>query len=305
MWTRRLLSATGTGAAIRTYVSRAHPTPIPEFPIAQAIETVLKDAEQRRIKREERWETKKLRVQPTEDGEKATPYRNVDETVEVALNLNLDPRKPGQALRGSLALPHGTGKKMTVLVFTADDSQQQMALESGAAYAGGKSLVQDVMEGRVPLDSIQRILATADAMPMLKPAARLLGPKGLMPNAKVGTLLKEGTSISTAVQEQLAGQAQYRTDKNGIVHLGIGRYSMGHEKLQENLRFFFSSLWEAKPESYGKGKKKSAGKQKKTGAKAKYFLRAFLSSSQQKGSIKVDVRTIEPTSPFFMLEVPK
>jgi large subunit ribosomal protein L1 len=241
-----------------------------------------------------------------QDGEEATPYRNQDETMEVALNLNIDPRKPGQALRGSLSLPHGTGKKMTVLVFTADDAQQQTALDSGAAYAGGKSLVQDVMEGRVPLDNIQRILATADAMPLVKSAARLLGPKGLMPNAKVGTLLKEGQDISKAVQEQLAGQAQYRTDKNGIVHLGIGRYSMGHEKLQENLRFFFSSLWEAKPESYGKGKKKAGGgKQKKAGAKAKYFLRAFLTSSQQKGSIKVDVRTIEPTSPFFMIEVPK
>ena len=225
------------------------------------------------------------------------PYRNQDETIELALNLNLDPRKPGQALRGPLSLPHGSGKTVKCVVFTRDASAAQAALEAGALHAGGEEIVNQILEGTIPLD-FDRALATPDMQAVLgQKLARMLGPRGLMPNAKVGTLIPSADKLVDALKEQLAGQVQYRTDKAGIIHLGIGKGSFGSEKLLDNLRTTLSEIYEVKPESFGKGKKKSSSSKN-----TKYFLKAHL-TSQQGPSVRMDLRTVDPTSVFFMGEV--
>jgi large subunit ribosomal protein L1 len=226
------------------------------------------------------------------------PYRNQDETIELALNLNLDPRKPGQALRGALALPHGSGKTVKCVVFTRDEAAAKEALEAGALHAGGEEIVNQILEGTIPLD-FDRALATPDMQAVLgQKLARMLGPRGLMPNTKVGTLVPSPDKILPVLKDQLAGQVQYRTDKTGIIHVGVGKGSFGSEKLLDNLKTTFNEIYEAKPESFGKGKKKSSSSSKNQ----KYFLKAFLTASQGK-SVKLDLRTVDPTSTFFMSEV--
>lgn len=225
------------------------------------------------------------------------PYRNQDETIELALNLNLDPRKPGQALRGALSLPHGSGKKVDCVVFTRDEQAAKEALEAGALHAGGESLVNQIVDGTIPL-TFDRALATPDMQAVLgQKLARMLGPRGLMPNAKVGTLVPSPDKLVSVLKEQLAGQVQYRTDKAGIIHLGIGKGSFGSEKLLDNLKCTLNEIYEVKPENFGKGKKKSSSSKNQ-----KYFLRANLTSTQGK-SVRLDLRTVDPTSVFFMGQV--
>jgi len=237
---------------------------------------------------------------PKEDG----PYRNQNETIELALNLNLDPRKPGQAVRGALSLPNGTGKQVNVVVFTSDEGGDtiQAAKDAGASHAGGASLIESIQNGDIPVN-FDRALATPDMMPQLSKIARILGPRGLMPNAKLDTI-QPAAKMADAVKAQAAGMLQYRTDKNGIVHAGVGRGNFSEEELAENIREFMTAIQEAKPESYGKGKKKSGGpgKGKSAGAKkdAKYYLKAYLTSTQGKGSVNIDIRTLDPTSTHFM-----
>ncbi len=153
------------------------------------------------------------------------PYRNQDETVELSLCLNLDPQRPGQALRGSLPLPHGTGKKVNVVVFCSDDDKETIAAakEAGANTVGGLSIIQSISSGEIPL-TFDRALATPDMMPNLSRVARILGPRGLMPNAKLNTI-QPPEKISEAVAAQASGMVQYRTDKNGNVMAGIGKGS--------------------------------------------------------------------------------
>jgi len=239
-----------------------------------------------------------------EDG----PYRNQDETIELALNLNLDPRKPGQAIRGSISLPHGTGKKVNVVVFTSDDQSEtiQSVKEAGAAHAGGASLIQSIANGEIPVN-FDRALATPDMMPQLSKIARILGPRGLMPNAKLDTI-QPADRLAEAVKAQAAGMVQFRTDKNGIVHAGVGKGSFTPEQLSDNIREFMNAIQTIKPESYGKGKKKTGGagkdKGKGGGGKDKFFLKAYLGASQAKGSLNVDFRTLDPTSSSFMAVAP-
>lgn len=225
-----------------------------------------------------------------EDG----PYRNQDETVEFVLNLNLDPRKPGQNLRGVVALPHGTGKQVKVAVFTDDAATAKKALELGATYAGSEELVDQIVNGTVPVDSFQRTVASQDMMHYLtQKLARTLGPRGLMPNAKLGTVVKTPEALFKVLGDQLAGQAQFRTDKAGIIHIGVGKGSFGPEKLIQNIQAVINALYESKPEAYGKGKKPS-----KT---AQYVLRGNLTATQGKG-VPIDLRSIDPTSPYFLAE---
>jgi len=227
-----------------------------------------------------------------------------DETIELALNLNLDPRKPGQALRGSLTLPHGTGKKTAnCVVFTTDLEAQEKALAAGASHAGGESLVDSIVQGEIPVDTFQASLATKEIMPYItKKAARLLGPRQLMPNVKVGTLVETTDELVEAVQTQVSGkELTYRTEQDGIVHVPVGKYSFGIEKLLDNIGAVMKELFEVKPENYGKGKKKSVGKkgqaQKKT--QAQYLLRAHVCSTQSP-SFRIDLRTVDPSNPFFL-----
>ncbi len=210
----------------------------------------------------------------------------------MALNLNLDPRKPGQNLRGSVKLPHGTGKLVKVAVFTADAPSAKEALEAGASFAGGEELVDRIVDGTITVDSFDRTVASQDIMSYLSSKlARTLGPRGLMPNVKVGTLVKSSDALLKAVGDQLAGQAQFRTDKAGIIHIGVGKGSFGADKLLDNIKEVIAALYQNKPEAYGKGKKPS-----KT---AQYVLAGNLTSTQGSGH-RIDLRTIDPSSTYFL-----
>jgi len=297
------------GCATRSYVSRAHPKPIPTFPITEALQFVLEDCERRREKRERKEIFYNMRVEKQKEQNKTMPAwtrGHPDETIELALNLNLDPRKPGQSLRGSVSLPHGTGKKTAnCVVFTNDPEAQEKALAAGAYRAGGESLVDEIVQGDIPVTSFQASVATTDIFAALsKKAARLLGPRKLMPNAKVGTLVDTPEELVEAVRTQVSGkELMYRTEKDGIVHVAVGKYSMGKDKILENIGEFLKELFNAKPESYGKGKQKVAAKKgqavKKT--QPQYVLRAHICSTQSKG-FRIELRTIDPTSPFFMTD---
>lgn len=303
-----------------TYVTRAHPKPIPEFPVPDALQTVLQDVERRRLLRMKKAERLLKKASPVAAATETTTTANSkpprvlkhpDETIELVVNLNLDPRKPGQALRGSLTLPHGTGKKPSggggIVVFTADEAAAAAALQQGASHAGGEALIDSIVAGEIAVGSIQAALATPDIMPMLtkKGAARLLGPRGLMPNAKVGTLLPTVPELLAAVDTQLAGkEVSYRTEKEGIVHVPVGKDSFGMDKLLDNIGAVMKTIFDAKPDNYGKGKKKKAGKkgQAKSTKQPKYLLKAALSSTQGPG-VRVDLRTVDPTSAFFLTGV--
>jgi len=240
---------------------------------------------------------------------KISPTINLlDETIELVLNLNLDPRKPGQALRGSLELPHGTGKKQqAIIVFTNQPALKQAALEAGAAYAGGvddsDTLLDDLVQGKIPLTNIQRAVATSkDVLPMLTKTpglARLLGPRGLMPNPKDGTVMDQSTvspqDVKEMVESQMAGkEVMYKTEKEGILHIPVGKASFGMDKLLDNIGVLLKEVFRIKPEQYGKGKKKPS-----SGKGTRYLLKASVSSTQGKG-VALDLRTLDPTSPFFL-----
>ena len=195
-----------------TYLSRAHPRPVPEFPVNEAMQMVLEGIEERKEKRVKKWERNAPKRQAKglqDDG----PYRNQDETVELAINLNLDPRRQGQALRGSLVLPHGTGKTIQCLVLTKDADAVEKAKVAGHE-AGGEELLEKLMGGEVSLDTFQRALCTKDILPdVQKKAARLLGPRGLMPNPKTNTVFDEGSVLLAALNEQ-SNTITFRTESS-------------------------------------------------------------------------------------------
>jgi len=278
---------------IRSYISRAHPSksPTPAYPIGDAVSGVLTGVLERMKKREARWERykeKRLKAGVKDDGE----FRNQNETIELILNLNLDPRKPGQSLRGSLTLPNGTGKKIKVAVFTSDAQTITAVTDAGASVAGGLDLIEAIEKGEQPVN-FERALATPDIMPQLSKIARVLGPRGVMPNVKVGTIQPD-SAIVDAVKQQTEGMVQYRAEKNGSIQVGIGKASFGEEALLQNIRTFLDEMENVKPESFGKGKKK-----KESSKNAKYYLKAYLTATQG-GSFNLDLSTIDPTSNHFM-----
>lgn len=245
----------------------------------------------------------------TKSSSTTSPKINLlDETIELVLNLNLDPRKPGQALRGSLELPHGTGKKQqAIIVFTNQPALKEAALQAGAAYAGGAddndTLLDDLVQGKIPLTNIQRAVATSkDVLPLLTKTpglARLLGPRGLMPNPKDGTVMDQNNvspqDVKEMVESRMAGkEVMYRTEKEGILHIPVGKVSFGMDKLLENIGVVLKEVFRVKPEQYGKGKKKSS-----SGKGTRYLLKASVSSTQGKG-VALDLRTLDPTSLFFL-----
>lgn len=292
---RTSIRSTGVAStAFRGYISKAHPPEsTPVHSVGDALTQVLEGVEERKVFRQQRWETsseKRVKKEIKDDG----PYRNQDETIELALNLNLDPRKPGQAIRGSLSLPNGTGKKVSVVVFASDDETESIESikAAGASHVGGTALIESIQSGDVAV-TFDRALATPDMMPQLSKIARILGPRGLMPNAKLNTI-QSVENMPGAVKAQSAGMVQYRTDKNGIVHAGVGKGSFSSEQLSENIREFMTEIQSVKPESFGKGKKG------KGTSKAEFYLKAHLTASQGKGSVKVDLGTLDPTSKDFM-----
>ena len=192
-----------------------------------------------------------------------------DETVEMSVGLGVDPRHADQMVRGVVALPHGTGKTVRVAVFAKGD-KADAAREAGADVVGDDDLAADVQAGKIEFD---RCIATPDMMPVVGKLGRILGPRGLMPNPKLGTVTPD---VTEAVQAAKGGQVEFRVEKAGIVHAGIGKASFDEQALAANVRALVDALNRAKP----------------SGAKGTYMKRAALSSSQGPG-VKLDVAALQ------------
>jgi large subunit ribosomal protein L1 len=165
-----------------------------------------------------------------------------DETVEVAFNLNVDPRHADQMVRGSVVLPNGTGKTVRVAVF-AKDAKADEAKEAGADLVGAADLIEDIQAGKIDFDIV---ISTPDMMGVLGKVARILGPKGLMPNPKTGTVTMD---VAKAVKNAKGGQVNFRVDKKGNIHAGIGKISFDIEKIKENFVTLVETINKAKPSS--------------------------------------------------------
>jgi large subunit ribosomal protein L1 len=188
-----------------------------------------------------------------------------DETLEVAMNLGVDPRHADQMVRGVVALPNGTGKTVRVAVF-AKGPKADEAKEAGADIVGAEDLMETIQGGSIEFD---RCIATPDMMPIVGRLGKILGPRNLMPNPKVGTVTMD---VANAVKNAKGGEVQFRAEKAGIVHGGIGKASFDEAKLVENVRAFVSAVNKAKP----------------AGAKGTYLRRIALSSTMGPG-VTVDI----------------
>ena len=188
-----------------------------------------------------------------------------DETVEVAVNLGVDPRHADQMVRGAVALPNGTGRSVRVAVF-AKGPKADEAKEAGADVVGAEDLVEQVQGGEINFD---KVIATPDMMPLVGRLGKVLGPRGMMPNPKVGTVTMD---VKTAVANSKGGAVEFRVEKNGIIHAGVGKASFSEDQLVENIRALLAGLVKAKP----------------SGAKGQYVKRIALSSTMGPG-VKVDV----------------
>ena len=167
-------------------------------------------------------------------------YARFDESVDVAIRLSVDPRKADQMVRGTVLLPHGTGKAVRVLVF-AKGQKEKEAIDAGADYAGGDELVEKISKGWLEFD---KAIATPDMMSSVGKLGKILGPRGLMPNPKVGTVTFD---IEKAVKEIKLGKVEFKVEKAGIVHVGVGRTSFGGEKLLDNIKALLEVIIRAKP----------------------------------------------------------
>jgi len=163
-----------------------------------------------------------------------------DETIEVSMNLGIDPRHADQMVRGVVSLPNGNGKEMRVAVFARDEKAKD-ATEAGADVVGAEDLAEDMQKGNLNYD---RIIATPDLMGVVGRIGKILGPKGLMPNPKLGTVTAD---IKSAVEAAKSGPVQYRAEKNGIVQAGVGKVSFGADKLIENVNSFVDAVQRARP----------------------------------------------------------
>lgn len=191
-----------------------------------------------------------------------------DQTVEVALNLGVDPRHADQMVRGMVSLPHGTGKSVRIAVFAKGD-KAEAAKAAGADIVGAEDLMEQVQKGQIDFD---RCIATPDMMAVVGRLGKILGPRGLMPNPKLGTVTMD---VGAAVSAAKAGQVEFRVEKAGIVHGGVGKVSFSESVLAENIRAFIGAVVKAKP----------------SGAKGTYLKRASLSSSMGPG-LKLNIASI-------------
>jgi large subunit ribosomal protein L1 len=173
-------------------------------------------------------------------------YTKFDETVDLAINLGVDARKSDQMVRGTVVLPHGTGKAVRVLVFAKGDKEKE-ARDAGADFVGAEDLVEQIQKGWLEFDSA---VATPDLMGVVGKLGKVLGPRGLMPNPKLGTVTFD---VGKAIREIKAGKVEYRTEKAGIVHVPIGKSSFDREKLADNASAVIRSIAKSKPAS-SKGK---------------------------------------------------
>jgi large subunit ribosomal protein L1 len=167
-------------------------------------------------------------------------YVNFDESVDVAIRLGVDPRKADQMVRGSVLLPHGTGRTIRVLVFAKGEKEKE-ATEAGADYAGGDELIEKISGGWLEFD---KTIATPDMMSSVGKLGKILGPRGLMPNPKVGTVTFD---IERTVKEVKSGKVEFRVEKAGIIHVAVGKVSFGVEKLLENIKALLDVIIKTKP----------------------------------------------------------
>ena len=188
-----------------------------------------------------------------------------DETVEIAMNLGVDSRHSDQMVRGTVSLPHGTGKSLRVAVF-AKDAKAEEAKKAGADLVGADDLAELVQKGQIDFD---RCIATPDMMAVVGKLGKILGPKGMMPNPKLGTVTLD---VKGAIQAAKAGQIEFRVEKQGIVHAGVGKASFSEEALQDNVTAFVNAVMKAKP----------------SGAKGTYLKKASISSTMGPG-VKLDI----------------
>ncbi|MBE6460536.1 MAG: 50S ribosomal protein L1 [Alphaproteobacteria bacterium] len=191
--------------------------------------------------------------------------KKFDETLEIAIRLGIDVTKADQNIRGMLSLPNGTGKSVRVAVFTENSADE--AKQAGADVVGGAELIDSVAAGNINFD---RVIATPDMMPKMSKIARVLGPKGLMPNPKLGTVTN---NVAEAVKTAKAGQIEYRAEKKGIIHAGIGKMSFATDKLVENAIALIDQLKKVKPAS----------------SKGQYILGISVATTQGPG-LKVDAK---------------
>ena len=198
-------------------------------------------------------------------GNKKTKF---DETIEISMNLGVDPRHADQMVRGVVALPNGTGKSVRVAVFTKEDKADE-AKAAGADLVGAEDLAEEIQNGKIDFD---RCIATPDMMAVVGKLGKVLGPKGLMPNPKLGTVTP---NIADAIKAAKGGEIEFRVEKAGIVQAGIGKSSFAQEALVENVNAFVNAILKAKP----------------NGAKGTYVERVTLSSTMGP-SVKLDVATL-------------
>ncbi len=196
---------------------------------------------------------------------KANATAKFDETVEISMNLGVDPRHADQMVRGVVGLPNGTGKTVRVAVF-ARGAKADEAKEAGADIVGAEDLMETIQGGTIEFD---RCIATPDMMPIVGRLGKVLGPRNLMPNPKVGTVTMD---VAQAVQNAKGGEVQFKAEKAGVVHAGVGKASFDDAKLIENIRAFVGAVAKAKP----------------TGAKGTYLKKIALSSTMGPG-VSVDV----------------
>ncbi len=183
-----------------------------------------------------------------------------DETIEIAMNLGVDPRHADQMVRGVIALPNGTGRSVRVAVF-ARDAKAEEARQAGADIVGAEDLMEQVQQGKIDFD---RCIATPDMMPIVGRLGKVLGPRNLMPNPKVGTVTP---NVAEAVRNAKGGAVEFRVEKNGIVHAGVGKASFKEDALEENIRAFTNAVAKARP----------------SGAKGTYIKRVAISSTMGPG----------------------
>ncbi len=192
-----------------------------------------------------------------------------DETIEVSMNLGVDPRHADQMVRGVVSLPHGTGKTLRVAVFARGPKAEE-ATAAGADKVGAEDLMEDIQKGNIDFD---RVIATPDMMGVVGRLGKVLGPKGLMPNPKLGTVTMD---VKAAVEAAKAGQVEYRVEKAGIVHGGVGKASFEEAQITENVEAFINAVIKAKP----------------SGAKGTYVKKIAMTSTMGPG-LKIDVASVE------------
>ncbi len=191
-----------------------------------------------------------------------------DETVEISINLNVDPRHADQMVRGVISLPHGTGKSVRVAVFAKGDKIKE-AQDAGADLVGGEDLAEKIQAGEIDFD---RCVATPDMMSVVGKLGKVLGPRGLMPNPKLGTVTPD---VAAAVAAVKGGQVEFRTEKAGIIHAGIGKASFSEDQIEANVRALYGAIIKAKP----------------SGAKGTFVKKVALSSTMGPG-VRLEISSL-------------